>query len=255
MLASFLPGLREVRTPLVVGYLWLLFGWCLWSDRIPARPVSGDDMVVRLYQLSDLLPNAAFITSISFAAYVVGALLSVPVEGRLTEYFVRLPTAVRVPAWMSYGQAQDGWTDYSTFVLDRDSQLQRQYSWEPKVGSYEERERNAAISAGLEQLRPRLLMSGHPEMYSEYDRFVAEASFRINIAPPLTALGLLAGLSIAWPFAPVGIAIAFALLVQGSNRITTSVVTIRRAVTIGVFIHPIEDFYQRHAPSSAATPP
>ncbi|MFF4392878.1 MULTISPECIES: hypothetical protein [unclassified Streptomyces] len=37
MLASLLPGLRELRTPLATGYLYLLLLFLLFSDSIPTK--------------------------------------------------------------------------------------------------------------------------------------------------------------------------------------------------------------------------
>lgn len=41
MLAGLLPGLRQVRTPLAVGYLWLLNLWLLLADYLPRKAAGG----------------------------------------------------------------------------------------------------------------------------------------------------------------------------------------------------------------------
>jgi hypothetical protein len=73
MLASLLPGLRDVRTPLTIGYLWLTFAWIVWGDHLPDGRPSGNGPIARLYDLSDFLGNGAVIAAISFSAYVLGA--------------------------------------------------------------------------------------------------------------------------------------------------------------------------------------
>src|SRR5215207_3907336 len=45
MLTSLLPGLRELRTPLVVGWTWLVAFWILLADYLRttvATPLVGD---------------------------------------------------------------------------------------------------------------------------------------------------------------------------------------------------------------------
>jgi hypothetical protein len=74
MLTSLLPGLRELRTPLVVGWTWLVAFWILLADYLRttvATPLVGD--VVRV---SGLLGQAVVIAVLSFVAYLVGSLIA-----------------------------------------------------------------------------------------------------------------------------------------------------------------------------------
>jgi hypothetical protein len=42
VLTSLLPGVREVRTPLTAGYIWLTLGWLAWGSNVPTnRPEPG----------------------------------------------------------------------------------------------------------------------------------------------------------------------------------------------------------------------
>lgn len=75
MFASVLPGVRELRTPLAVGFLWLLIAWLIWGRFLPSEE-SADGVVDSLYQLFDVLGVAALLAAISFAAYLVGIFLS-----------------------------------------------------------------------------------------------------------------------------------------------------------------------------------
>jgi hypothetical protein len=64
VLASLLPGVRELRAPLAAGYLWLMSGWLAWT------PECGDsaltDAMCRLDSLISVL-GLAVVTS--FAAF------------------------------------------------------------------------------------------------------------------------------------------------------------------------------------------
>lgn len=77
MLASILPGFREVRTPLVTGYLYLMCVWlALGQDRLlPDEPSS--EFTRRLSDLFQTFGTAAAVATVSFAAYLLGALLTV----------------------------------------------------------------------------------------------------------------------------------------------------------------------------------
>lgn len=44
MLASLLPGLRDLRTPLAAGYIWLVAVWVALEPRIPNSP-DGDSVL------------------------------------------------------------------------------------------------------------------------------------------------------------------------------------------------------------------
>lgn len=82
MLASLLPGLRDVRTPLTVGYLWLFIGWAWFGDRFPRTRPPGHGLVARLFDLHTVVGTPATTAAVSFLAYLLGALLTVPVESR-----------------------------------------------------------------------------------------------------------------------------------------------------------------------------
>ena len=68
--------MRDVRTPLAVGYVWLLVAWLLFSDRVPRfRPVEGG-LVSALFDLGSVVGKGALLAAVSFVAYLIGALLS-----------------------------------------------------------------------------------------------------------------------------------------------------------------------------------
>jgi hypothetical protein len=77
MLASLLPGLRELRAPLAAGYLWLVTGWLLFHDRIDANA----DSLIGLDRLRDEFSAAATVAAVSFLAYVLGALWEAVIKG------------------------------------------------------------------------------------------------------------------------------------------------------------------------------
>src|SRR5687768_14032142 len=90
ILANALPGFRDLRSPVIAGYLWLLVGWVLVSPDINSRPENA--VAASLYDLADRLGKIGTAVAVSVAAYLVGS-----VSQELTNGFPRLWRKVR--AW------------------------------------------------------------------------------------------------------------------------------------------------------------
>lgn len=75
MLASLLPGVRHLRTPLAVGYIWLLALWVVarhWLD--DPNPAALGSFADDLSQLAENVGRPIAGAAVAFVAYVVGAL-------------------------------------------------------------------------------------------------------------------------------------------------------------------------------------
>lgn len=234
MLASLLPGLRDVRTPLTVGYLYLLGGWLLAADRIPRVRPPEDGLVSRLFDLSTILGPAAVVAALSFGAYVLGALLSVPIErgfGRLLLY--RLSRRIGVDARQTDSQLAK--------LLDREvKRIEENSEGQPPAARDQLRKDvTRARRTSAAELRVRLLVANQ-EMYGEYDRLSAEAEFRLNICLPLTLLGAIAAVQVDARYAPVTILIVSLLAYQGVARRAEATSVLSRAVLSNVMEHPLQ---------------
>lgn len=241
MLASLLPGLRDVRTPIMVGYSWLLTGWLIFANKLPKHRPPGNGPIAQLFDLSHLVGPAATVATLSVVAYILGAILTIPTENR------------RVSSALSILSSADRstWNEFAIYT---------------KAASDNRRYRTLVI-AFVADLKARLLAASQ-EMYGEYDRLAAEASFRINLVLPLWAITgvLIKDLNVNWQVyerwfhrnrnAPVsnqallhnilasgaiwGVVLLVAsiiLLVQGANRLAMSRNVLMRAVmteTIGI---------------------
>lgn len=85
VLAQLLPAIREVRSPLVGGYVWLLSAWLFFGDAVPASlRESQVEAWVLIGRLMDPLGAAGLAVVGSVAAYLVGSLaeevLAMPLE-------------------------------------------------------------------------------------------------------------------------------------------------------------------------------
>lgn len=223
MLASLLPGLRDVRTPLAVGYVWFLNLWLVVGNEISERLKVSDGFASRFVTLNQFLGQGAMIAGLSFAAFLFGSLVtirsdSLPVLwGRLTnrklqEYEPALLQAV-------------------TRALGRRG-----------VDSLE-----AVASAELfpvDDFRARLLVANQ-EMYGEFDRFESEAVFRINVSFPVMVFGGLVafGSGVPW-WSSILIVLTTGLLVgmlfaQGQVKSQLADEVLVRSVASGIIEHPV----------------
>ncbi|MGX1480887.1 UNVERIFIED_CONTAM: hypothetical protein RKD50_009695 [Streptomyces canus] len=78
MLASLLPGLRDLRTPLTVGYLWLICGWLWFHDVLPQRDTARG-AIADLFDLDGILPPATVLAAVTFIAYFLGSIVELDI--------------------------------------------------------------------------------------------------------------------------------------------------------------------------------
>jgi hypothetical protein len=99
MLMNLLPGLRELRAPLVSGYLWLISAWLVLShmEWLPAKRPPGDGEVARLWDLGGTLGKTVVLAVVTFIAYLIGSFLEMDPDGRLAAQLKPLILADRRP--------------------------------------------------------------------------------------------------------------------------------------------------------------
>jgi hypothetical protein len=77
LLTSFfellLPGLRDARTPLVSGLVWLLFGWLLLTDAIPDKN-NAKGFALQVYDVAGAVGSGSMVAALGVLAYVLGIL-------------------------------------------------------------------------------------------------------------------------------------------------------------------------------------
>jgi hypothetical protein len=249
MLASLLPGLRDVRTPLAVGYLWILNSWLVLADHFPRHRPDDSSVIAHLFDLHGTLGVGAGLAAISFTAFLIGSILTVD-PGTIRRWLT----------WMTRGKQQAFAADLQTHRL---ASLTR--SEDELISKIEA----AAAEYGVpvppmswstlvpkDDLRAQLLVA-NMEMYGEYDRLDSEAVFRVNIAPPLTALGVILAFDlgfdtwtdIAWAAGLTAMACLLAIQGFGKRRLSRDVLI--RSVLSGPVEHPF--IATLRTPASAET--
>jgi hypothetical protein len=206
VLASLLPGLRDLRAPLAAGYVWLGVVWVAWGRNqtgLAEEPgLAGD--VYRLGKSAGPLATAA---ALSFVAYLIGILAiavgAMVIQGGawifLTSPIARLESWPFVPAERRAALRATAQTR-TPFVQDRAERL----IWDRYRGlGKDELSRWSVRLAEDLRLVPFRLIGKEPELYGEYDRLRSEAEFRLAVSGPLLVLITLlaSSFSLWWAFA------------------------------------------------------
>ena len=260
MLASLLPGLRDVRVPLTAGFMWLVVLWTVFYELIPAQN-EATGVAAEIYQVLGAFGPAALTAAITFVAYVLGILIA-----PLTEYLVRgsaeavvravtgryglLSRSTRVQAIALAEKTLDAVRDSrgpsrtrkSSGDAAKDSDIQSTSD----EGSYDLRHLAKPRSEILEwemfddvPLVATRLLAHNRELFDRYDRARAEAAFRFVLVLPLLVMSVLIPLRFGAPWwgylvsILAGIVVAVFLIVDGLNKQVESNDAIYQAVFVG----------------------
>src|SRR5688572_18576909 len=72
ILANALPGFRDLRGPVIAGYLWLLVIWATFTPDLSSRPSGG--FAAEAYDLGQDIGRVPALVALSVAAYLIGSL-------------------------------------------------------------------------------------------------------------------------------------------------------------------------------------
>jgi tetratricopeptide (TPR) repeat protein len=213
MLTNLLPGLREIRAPLISGYLWLVFFFLAFHGDLPTRH-DADPTLMPLFDLGHDLSALGIATVSGVAAYLVGSAVQ-----ELLKLMAQLP-----PGQPFYAEAGTHLSVVGRFDVERAVNLQVQaiqrrlfqVALSPGERGVDEEPSPQVVEKELPLIRT-LLLGDHPDLVGELDRLQAEADLRITVAAPIVAFaGLFCfSVSVGWLLAllPAGL-----LLAQGFQR-------------------------------------
>lgn len=194
MLASLLPGLRDLRVPLATGVLWLVV---LWLASYPAIPSAGEatGLIGELYLLGAALGPTVELAVLSFIAYVVGILTARPTAAisRGLARLINILTLRRVRERELFPSAQRLTISSAEQAFNHALQLRAEL---PR-SDFEHFDMLERMAADVPLVATRLLADNR-ELFDRYDRADAEAAFRFSVAPPLVPIALL----VAWRWEP-----------------------------------------------------
>lgn len=210
MLASLLPGVRQLRAPLAAGFVWLVVLWfAVAADAPPADRATG--VLAELYRLLELAGPAGASAAAAFTAYLLG-ILSMAVSTGLLRVVLRRGTRSDT---LLPPPSRRGRSDLADVVLRQwelrsrvDPEL-RSVLRETTVvvcgtddDSADESGRRRSIDIRVDvpgyvdrlvadlQLIPLRMLgdAAEQETYAEFDRKRAEGEFRMTVTLPLAVL-------------------------------------------------------------------
>ncbi|WP_330309839.1 MULTISPECIES: hypothetical protein [unclassified Streptomyces] len=203
MLASLLPGLRELRTPLAVGYLYALSLYLLLLDSIPTK-VKDEGNLKPLYDVAHWLGKPAVLAAGAFLAYLIGSVLVVRAttlsRGIITA-FLKVFDRFRRDTFEASTDDEDA-LDTSKAMGELTSGAIKnlwKYSGDRINRKLRPRPSEEALFhlvnqamdhllRDLPQLRTRLYTASK-DMYGDYDRLAAEADLKANVGLAGIVLG------------------------------------------------------------------
>lgn len=234
ILASALPGFRDLRAPLTAGYLWLILLWIALKPDLAMRPTN--EVAGSVYDLGKHVGPIWIGLGLSVAAYLIGAVsqaLSPTINSLLDRIWQRLYHHYASREFNSDGSKNKSlpkmFLTYHRDPLDKlcDIALNRMYAYQYRnangdTPNYEEKvdEEASVAREGLYEeikLPATLLLGKEPELFTEADRLKAEGQFRLSIVPPLTVITVYIALTLSlwWLFIIIPILI---LLWQSHTR-------------------------------------
>jgi hypothetical protein len=225
ILASALPGVRDLRAPVITGYMWLLFAWLIVQPDLghkPHGPVAGS-----LYDLGSEVGHIWVAIAVGVAAYLVGSVSQVLSEV-LQEFGENLSArGLRV---------RRGDEIFPIFERGRkliESSGLRGELRSEILGQLQVQSDEANYESVRELNLPAILLVGdQAELFAEVDRLRAEGELRIAVTPALCALGVLLTVECS-PWWLLSIPTTALLLFQGMRRIVDSKSAIAEAIRIG----------------------
>jgi hypothetical protein len=216
-LSAVLPGLRHVRTPFVVGVLWLSLAYAVAADEW-ATWISGNDGLRALDAAGRQIPNAWGIGALGFAIYLLGSVTAEVGDflwrwpsrwiGQASQkaadwanpraYSVRRGLLVRTWIWHWAHRLRDALHPLTptirTPILDAVAAMYASIG--ARSGAHFSFP-TEAVYARLESTALQLSQSA-PEQYQEFDRLRSEAELRSGIIPPLLVWTVLLSTTIVW---------------------------------------------------------
>lgn len=229
MLTSLLPGLREIRAPLISGYMWLAFFFLVFHGDFPSSSHPGHALKP-LFELGDSLSAFGVATVASVAAYLVGS---------AAQELIKVVASLLPPGKPIYAEAgthfsKVGQKDIRHFLETKIEEVRRrlfQVALSPGERGIAEEPSVREVEHELPLIRT-LLLGERPELVGELDRLQAEADLRITVAVPLAFLAfyLVVAASLGWLLAVLSAALLFA---QGYQRQVETGNLIAKALRIG----------------------
>jgi hypothetical protein len=271
---NLLPGIRDLRTPLAVGYLWLAALWLAFGDKLPDSRQDATGIIDGIYRAVSAVGVTPSLAALTFIAYVVGAML-LPL-GHEVDSFIRssvFALSQLVPRSLrnfqtprdEYGLPKVN-TSYplEQFAREEIDDLRRKYpvssivealrdvdqptgaliDWAGMDHERQQRHVHGAARTLAHQLQwdlpaivTQLQIYDKESLFHSYDRNMAESQFRMGISAPLLAIASILAREVT-PWALLGVIVPLVLQHQGRQKQEEAELKAFQPVTQGVIQAP-----------------
>jgi hypothetical protein len=232
VLSNALPGVRDVRAPLIAGYIWLLCAWLIATPDINHRP--NDQPGAALWDLADDVGRFGVALAVSVVAYLIGSVSQEASDAvrKLVRDFHRdvepygddedLSPRISVVGtpeerdWARIRLVEEYMRGSEAVEAIKDRLPEPEYADFRKQLTNRIERSAAAIDAELD-LPATLLVGEQEQLFAEVDRLKSEADLRLTVAAPLLALVVLMALN-ASPWWLIAAPCLLVLVRQGLRR-------------------------------------
>lgn len=260
MLTSVLPGLRELRTPLAVGWTWLgVLLLALGPFVLPRSSTTG--VMHDIYALEEAVGKGTALVVSSFVAYLLGSLVQVERIPRLPRLSRLLYESPEEDKWEQrpahFHGSRDSFFDVQRLVqriaedLSPTATGTEAYQFIPAEGPDE----IAAYVLSQRTILETRLLADKRDVYDFYDRLVESAILRLNLAPAVFVLAVVLGMRIgferAWGIGlaaiTVGSLLSLVLLARAGHQESRADTVLATAVATELVKSPYLEKWQARA--------
>jgi hypothetical protein len=267
VIASLLPGLRDLRTPLAAGYLWLVGLWLILYDEVPKSLDEASGPIAALFELGTLVGSTVLLAAVSFVAFLLGSLLMFTVPN--SRIYIRQGLASRSTATrlvrrlVRINEGYELFAQLRTFINPR---LREASEFLPpdvlakevpqgRIGPLRELEAADYESDDVieRQLAPRYateivyeldavgiqLQAKNRDFWDTYDRQAAEAQFRFSITSPLVLIILIIALESDQYWWLLLLFVPVLLFVQSADHAMAANATLVQAIVLRMVKPPV----------------
>lgn len=196
MLLGILPAFRDLRAPLIAGYVLLVAAWLALYEHIPSRQESTGTLRAA-YDLAAAGGRVGVLTAATFAAFLMGSLTQFSAEA-VSRYRNRNRGGAR------YDLEDDSvLRSYIQYLLADNPRLREAARVESAVGDLSDEEIEEFVVKAVAKEIPRIarrMRGSENELFDEYDRLIAEAQLREISLIPLLVLFVVVSATWSWFF-------------------------------------------------------
>jgi hypothetical protein len=222
MIGYLLPGLRDLRSALTSGFMWVAAGYLLAAAAVPGSEPVRITVSPDVQRLFALIGTGGALVVLTMACLIVGECATACVD-RLWFRFSRGNLERRLKISVSQPEPRDLLSLFKPMSPRSMRRLEARISRDAAVAMTLKKACIDDSFRGILYISPRLLTVNF-ETYTEFDRVIGEGRFRDAVSPPLPLVALALSLNIDAPlfanvvFVAASFGVSLFLFDQGRRR-------------------------------------